>query len=98
MESKADNQKLSEFLLKEVIGVAKMSYERARKLQQACKLFEENPIGGYPEAVKLVGGDQANALSVFVLRKNWRQGNPGMSEAEIQLNVFDKLSDAGIMS
>lgn len=78
--------------------MTKMSYEEARRLQQACKLFEENSIGGYPEAVKLVGSDEANALLVLVLRNNWRQANLGMSDAEIQLNVFDKLYDAGIMS
>lgn len=78
--------------------MAKMSYERVRILQKASKLFEENDVGGYQKAVELVGSDAASALLVFVLRKNWRQGNPGMSEAEIQLNVFDKLSDSGIMS
>jgi hypothetical protein len=78
--------------------MAKMTYGKARMLQQACKFFEENDIGGYSEAVKLIGSDAANALATLVLRKDWRQANPNMSDAEIQLNVLDKLSDSGILA
>jgi len=75
-----------------------ISYERARMMQRASKIIEEKDVGGYDEAIQLVGSDAANALLIIQLRKFNIGLAPKLPEAEIELAVFDRLSAAGIMS
>lgn len=75
-----------------------ISYERVRMLNRAAEIIEAKSVDGYEKAVQLVGSDVACALIICRLRQLYGRQKPVLSETEIELNVMDRLSAAGILS